>query len=92
MVTGVQTCALPIYAHHERPIEPWHRLPALHDRLFPGDYAQVLPMGTLVAAYHRYRVLRLISDDYGEVVETPDGRLHPGGFYGAVGVSFLTAV
>jgi fatty acid desaturase len=79
-------------AHHERPIEPWYRLPALHERLFPGDYAQVLPMGTLLAAYHRYRVLRLISDDYGEVVETSDGRLYPGGFYGAVGVSFLTAV
>jgi len=79
-------------AHHERPIEPWHRLPALHDRLFPGDYAQVLPMATLLAAYHRYRVLRLVSDDYGAVVETPDGRLYPGGFYGAVGVSFLTAV
>jgi fatty acid desaturase len=79
-------------AHHERPIEPWHRLPALHARLFPESYAQVLPMGTLLAAYHRYRVRRLISDDYGAVVETPDGRLDPNGFYGAVGVSFLTAV
>jgi len=79
-------------AHHERPIEPWHRLPELHARLFPASYAQVLPMGTLLAAYHRYRVLRLVSDDYGAVVETPDGRLDPNGFYGAVGVSFLTAV
>jgi len=42
-------------AHHERPIEPWHRLPELHARLFPASYAQVLPMGTLLAAYHRYR-------------------------------------
>jgi fatty acid desaturase len=79
-------------AHHERPIEPWYRLPALHDKLFAANYPQVLPMGTLLAAYHRYRVRRLIADDYGEVVETPDGRLFPGGFYGAVGVSFLTAV
>jgi fatty acid desaturase len=79
-------------AHHERPVEPWHRLPALHARLFPGEYAQVLPMGSLLAAYHRYRVRRLVSNDYGDVVETPDGRLDAGGFYGAVGVSFLTAV
>ena len=79
-------------AHHERPIEPWHRLPALHERLFAADYPQVLPMGTLLAAYHRHRVRRLIADDYGAVVETADGRLYPGGFYGAVGVSFLTAV
>jgi len=79
-------------AHHERPIEPWYRLPALHARLFTADYAQVLPMGSLLAAYHRYRVRRLISEDYGEVVETPDGQLSAQGFYGAVGVSFLTAV
>jgi len=79
-------------AHHERPIEPWHRLPTLHARLFPPDYAQVLPMPSLLAAYHRYRVRRLVSDGYGDVVETGDGRLDANGFYGAVGVSFLTAV
>jgi fatty acid desaturase len=79
-------------AHHERPIEPWHRLPTLHERLFPADYAQVLPMASLLAGYHRYRVRRLVSADYGEVRETADGRMDPSGFFGAVGVSFLTAV
>lgn len=79
-------------AHHERPIEPWYRLPRLHAELFPGDYAQVLPMTTLLAAHHRYRVKRVLSGDYGNVTETPSGQLDPSGFYGAVGVSFLTAV
>lgn len=79
-------------AHHARPIEPWHRLPALHARLYAEDYPQVLPMGGLLAAYHRYRVRRLVADDYGDVVEMPNGQLDPNGFYGAVGVSFLTAV
>lgn len=79
-------------AHHERPIEPWYRLPRLHAELFPGDYVQVLPMTTLLAAHHRYRVKRVLSGDYGNVTETPSGQLDPSGFYGAVGVSFLTAV
>lgn len=79
-------------AHHERPIEPWYRLPRLHAELFPGDYVQVLPMTTLLAAHHRYRVKRVLSEDYGDVPERPSGHLDPSGFYGAVGVSFLTAV
>ncbi|WP_085315950.1 fatty acid desaturase family protein [Derxia lacustris] len=79
-------------AHHERPVEPWYRLPALHARLYPQGNPQVIPMRELIGAHHRYRVVRLRSDDYGDVVETPDGRLDASGFYGAVGVSFLTAV
>jgi len=79
-------------AHHERPIEPWHRLPQLHEKLFAGEYQQVLPMRTLIAAHHRYRVKRILSDDYGDVPVLPNGKLDPSGFYGAVGVSFLTAV
>jgi fatty acid desaturase len=76
-------------AHHERPIEPWHALPALHAQLFPGGYVQVLPMATLLRGYHRDRVARVLSDDYGAVGEGPN---KADGFLGAVGVSFLTAV
>jgi fatty acid desaturase len=74
-------------AHHERPIEPWHDLPALHAQLFPAQYVQIIPMRKLLAGYHRDRVTRVLSDDYGDV--------RPGqvdSFIGAVGVSFLTAV
>ncbi|WP_028311434.1 fatty acid desaturase [Derxia gummosa] len=79
-------------AHHERPVEPWYRLPALHHKLYGDSYQQVIPMCELIGAHHRYRVVRLLSDDYGDVVEMPAGRLDAHGFYGAVGVSFLTAV
>jgi fatty acid desaturase len=76
-------------AHHERPIEPWYALPKLQAQLFPGDYVQVLPMATLLKGYHRDRVARVVSDDYGAVGEGPN---RADGFLGAVGVSFLTAV
>jgi len=76
-------------AHHERPIVPWHDLPALHAQLFPSDYVQVLPMATLLRGYHRHRIARIVSDDYGEVGQGPDKAER---FLGAVGVSFLTAV
>ncbi len=75
-------------AHHEKPIVPWHQLPALHQQLF-GDSAllPVIPMSKLLKAYHRHRVTRLQSDDYG--VLTNDS---VNAFIGAAGVSFLTAL
>jgi fatty acid desaturase len=76
-------------AHHERPIVPWHDLPRLHDQLFPGQYRQVIPMAELLKGYHRDRIRRIVSDDYGAVGDGP-GKADR--FLGAVGVSFLTAV
>lgn len=76
-------------AHHERPIVPWHELPKLHAQLFPADYRQVIPMVELLKGYHRDRLRRILSADYGEVGDGP-GKADR--FLGAVGVSFLTAV
>jgi len=76
-------------AHHEKPIVPWHDLPKLHAELFPGEYNQVIPMRELLKGYHRDRLKRITSDDYGEVGTGP-GKADR--FLGAVGVSFLTAV
>ncbi|WP_119293052.1 fatty acid desaturase family protein [Azohydromonas sediminis] len=78
-------------AHHERPTVPWHRLPAFHRELYGEHYAQVLPVGTLLRAFHRHRVARVLSGDYGHV-DAPDVPRRADGFVGAVGVSFLTAV
>jgi fatty acid desaturase len=78
-------------AHHERPIVPWHDLPKLHAQLFPGDHAQTIPMIDLLKGYHRDRVARILSDDYG-VVDTTRPANKADGFLGAAGVSFLTAV
>ena len=76
-------------AHHEQLAVPWYRLPALHRKLYGDRYVQVIPMARLLLPFHRHRVTRVLSDDYG-TVDTKAGRSE--GFIGAVSVSFLTAV
>ncbi len=75
-------------AHHEVPLVPWHSLPALHKKMF-GNSSElpIVPMSKLLSAYHRHRVARLQSNDYGVITnQTADA------FIGAAGVSFLTAL
>jgi fatty acid desaturase len=75
-------------AHHEKPVVPWFQLPQLHQQLFgDSNLLPVIPMSKLLLAYHRHRVKRLQSDDYG--VLTNDSA---NAFIGAAGVSFLTAL
>lgn len=76
-------------AHHEQLAVPWYRLPALHHKLYGAGYPQVIPMSRLLYPFHRYRVKRVLADDYG-VVDIAAGKAD--GFVGAVSVSFLTAV
>ncbi len=78
-------------AHHERPIVAWHELPALDAQLFPAKHVQIIPMRELLKGYHRDRVARILSDDYG-TVDTARSSNKASGFLGAAGVSFLTAV
>jgi fatty acid desaturase len=75
-------------AHHEKPIAPWHQLPALHRKMY-GDLnvLPVIPMSKLLSAYHHHRITRLQSDDYG-VLNNDSANA----FIGAAGVSFLTAL
>ena len=77
-------------AHHEKPVAPWYRLRRLHRELYGDAYGQVLPMRLLLKSFHQHRLRRVVDDNYG-VVE-PSGAQRADGFYGAVGVSFLTAV
>ncbi|RKT22200.1 fatty acid desaturase [Paraburkholderia sp. RAU2J] len=76
-------------AHHDRPVEPWYRLPAAHARLYGDDDSQVIPMARLLTSFHRHRVKRILASDYG-VMDI--AKKQADDFYGAVGVSFLTAV
>jgi fatty acid desaturase len=76
-------------AHHVRPSVIWYRLPALHRSLYGEEDAQVITCRELLASYHRYRVARVFAENYGSVSATGN---RAGGFLGAVGVSFLTAV
>ena len=78
-------------AHHDRPTVAWHRLPAYHRELYGDEYRQVVPVSQLVKAFHQHRLTRVLSGDYGEVLD-PTVRGRADGFVGAVGVSFLTAV
>ena len=75
-------------AHHEKPVAPWFQLPQLHQQLY-GDSTllPVIPMSKLLLAYHRHRVKRLQSDDYGVLTQKSADA-----FIGAAGVSFLTAL
>lgn len=79
-------------AHHARMAEPWYRLPALHERLYAENDPQVLPAITLFKGFHRDRIHRVVDPAYGEVKREGDDRERVDGFYGADGVSFLTAV
>jgi len=76
-------------AHHERAGVPWYRLPALHHELFAPSPPQLLPVAELLVSFHRQRVRRVLSDDYG-ALGTGAGRAD--GFIGAHGVSFLSVV
>jgi fatty acid desaturase len=78
-------------AHHDKPAMPWHRLPALHRELYDAQYAQVVPVSTLLKSFHINRVRRVMASDYGAVLP-PEAPNRADGFLGAVGVSFLTAV
>jgi fatty acid desaturase len=62
--------------HHQKPSEPWYRLPALHNKLYPDGCAQLLPLATQL---HRYRLQRF---------RHADNANHAG----ADGVSFLVGV
>jgi fatty acid desaturase len=78
-------------AHHEKPIVPWYQLPELHEKLYGkvSATAPVIPMLQLLKSFHKHRLTRLESDDYGTLEFKVGGADK---FIGAVGVSFLTAV
>jgi fatty acid desaturase len=76
-------------AHHARPRVPWHELPTLHSRLYPGGCPQQLGFREQLRSFHKNRVARVLSLDYGSTdvrSAIVDGRL-----VGANGLSFLTA-
>jgi fatty acid desaturase len=76
-------------AHHHRPSMPWYRLRALHRDLYGEEGGGMLPLAELLRTWHRNRVRRVLSDDYGAPSRGPGGA---DAFVGAHGVSFLTVV
>ncbi|HSC75906.1 MAG TPA: fatty acid desaturase [Pseudomonadales bacterium] len=74
-------------AHHEKPNQPWHRLPALHANLFGDSLPQLIPFKHQIACYHRYRVQRMAHED---AVDFDVVGNQGATFVGVDGVSFLT--
>lgn len=65
--------------HHQKPSEPWCRLPALHAAAYPDGCPQLVPLRRQLARMHRYRVERIHH-----------AGAHP--HAGADGVSFLVGI
>jgi acyl-lipid omega-6 desaturase (Delta-12 desaturase) len=63
--------------HHQKPSEPWYRLPALHRKLYPEGCAQLVPLAQQLALSRRYRLDRIHHADK---------------VTGADGVSFLVGI
>jgi fatty acid desaturase len=76
-------------AHHQRASVPWYRLPDYHRSLYGEDTPSVMPLAQLLRTWHRNRVRRVSSDDYGAPAH---GLGRADDFVGAHGVSFLTVV
>lgn len=74
-------------AHHEKPNQPWHRLPALHASVFGNQLPQMIPFRNQISCYHRYRVQRLVHED---AVDFDVVGNQGATFVGVEGVSFLT--
>jgi fatty acid desaturase len=75
-------------AHHLKPVVPWYQLPSLHREAFGSQCQQVLPIGHLLRAYHRYRVPRMLNTD---PIDSGVAEKRGVDFIGVDGVSFLTA-
>jgi fatty acid desaturase len=74
-------------AHHAKPNQPWHRLPALNASLFGDALPQLIPFANQIACYRRYRVQRLVHED---ALDFDVMGNRGANFVGVDGVSFLT--
>jgi len=73
--------------HHDKPNQPWYRLPALQEELYGKDDTQCLPFKNQLMAFHRYRTQRMLNEDEGDLdILSNKGAT----FVGVDGVSFLT--
>lgn len=74
--------------HHTQQLQPWYRLPKLHQQLYGDDQTQVLTFRHLIKSFHRYRVPRILN---GDPINLPVKESEGEHFIGVDGVSFLTA-
>ena len=54
-------------AHHRRPSQPWHRLPAQHRELYSESNDQVLMPRETRSSFVRYRRDRILNEDLPDI-------------------------
>lgn len=74
--------------HHASMLQPWYRLPKLHQDMFGDQSPQQLTFRHLIKSFIRYRVPRILN---GDPVDLPVKQDEGETFIGVDGVSFLTA-
>ena len=74
--------------HHRLQLEPWYRLPKLHQKMYSDNTEQVLTFKHLIKSFHKYRVPRILN---GDPIDLPVKQDEGESFIGVDGVSFLTA-
>lgn len=78
-------------AHHIKPTAPWYDLPNIHAGIVGTERENVIPFVNLLASYHRFRVARVLHEDYPDT-DIGAGEARGRDFIGVYGVSFLTAL
>ncbi len=74
--------------HHDQQLQPWYRLPALHQDKYGNYDQQILTFRHLFKSFHKYRVPRVLN---GDPIDLPVKKDEGETFIGVDGVSFLTA-
>lgn len=75
-------------AHHEKPTQPWYRLPALDRELFGAGTSQKIYFRAVIKSYRSRRIARVMNASHhniGSGNQVID-------FVGVLGVSFLTPI
>ena len=74
--------------HHDQQMQPWYRLPKIHQKKYGDEYEQILTFRHLIKSFHKYRVPRVVN---GDPINLPVKKDEGETFIGVDGVSFLTA-
>lgn len=76
-------------AHHLKPTLGWYRLPALHNDMYPHGCPQTFGLWPQVVCFHKHRVARVLSEEYGDHDVVTD--INKSKAVGVNALSFLTA-
>ena len=76
-------------AHHLKPTLGWYKLPNLHQEMYPDGCPQTFSFWSQLVCFHKHRVARVLSEDYGSHDVVSD--IQENKAVGVNALSFLTA-